>query len=180
MHASYDADCGATGSGACCSRRNEVFAHFRTGFLGKASPVHFFWGRFDLAVTRFSGRARAAPSRRRAASAAMPWRRRPIRTKCRARASGRAAAPIDYAGVLFLRLSGAGGICRGAGDAGCRASLRARRIYPAYDAVRKARDPDAALMEFLQSTYDAAADLANGTAALECEEGKPGVPRRIR
>ena len=33
-----------------------MFAHFRTGFLGKASPVHFFWGSFDLAVTRFSGR----------------------------------------------------------------------------------------------------------------------------
>ncbi len=35
---------------------HDVFAHFRTGFLGKASPVHFFWGSFDLAVTRFSGR----------------------------------------------------------------------------------------------------------------------------
>jgi len=35
---------------------HEVFAHFRTAFLGKASPVHFFWGSFDLAVTRFSGR----------------------------------------------------------------------------------------------------------------------------
>ena len=39
---------------------SEVFAHFRTGFLGKTSPVHFFWGSFDLAVTRFSGR-RAPP-----------------------------------------------------------------------------------------------------------------------
>ena len=45
-----------TASGACCCAANEVFAHFRTGFLGKASPVHFFWGSFDLAVTRFSGR----------------------------------------------------------------------------------------------------------------------------
>ena len=44
------------GSGACCWRASEVFAHFRTGFLGKTSPVHFFWGSFDLAVTRFSGR----------------------------------------------------------------------------------------------------------------------------
>ena len=45
---------------------DRVFKEFRTGFLGKASPVHFFWGSFDLAVTRFSGRARAAPSRRSA------------------------------------------------------------------------------------------------------------------
>ena len=35
---------------------NRVFYRFRTGFLGKASPVHLFWGAFDLAVTRFSGR----------------------------------------------------------------------------------------------------------------------------
>ena len=43
---------------------HEVFSHFRTGFLGKASPVHFFWGSFDLAVTRFSGRrGAAAPGR---------------------------------------------------------------------------------------------------------------------
>ena len=45
-----------TASGACSRASHEVFAHFRTGFLGKASPVHFFWGSFDLAVTRFSGR----------------------------------------------------------------------------------------------------------------------------
>src|SRR5205823_13458143 len=37
-------------------RSHDVHSHFRTGFLGKASPVHFFWGSFDLAVTRFSGR----------------------------------------------------------------------------------------------------------------------------
>ena len=41
---------------ACLSEVDRVFKHFRTGFLGKASPVHFFWGSFDLAVTRFSGR----------------------------------------------------------------------------------------------------------------------------
>ena len=43
-------------SGACWSQADRVFKQFRTGFLGKASPVHFFWGSFDLAVTRFSGR----------------------------------------------------------------------------------------------------------------------------
>ena len=50
-----------------------------------------------------------------------------------------------------------------------------------YEAVRKANDPDAMLLDFLQSTYEAAADLGKwDRAALECEEGKPGVPRRIR
>ena len=59
---------------------DRVFKLFRTGFLGKASPVHFFWGSFDLAVTRFSGRR--APLHR-AACPVSPTRSRakPIRTK---------------------------------------------------------------------------------------------------
>jgi hypothetical protein len=55
VHASYDGDF-ANRFWRVLARSNEVFARFRTGFLGKASPVHFFWGSFDLAVTRFSGR----------------------------------------------------------------------------------------------------------------------------
>jgi hypothetical protein len=54
-HASYDADY-AHRFWRSLASAHDVFAHFRTGFLGKASPVHFFWGSFDLAVTRFSGR----------------------------------------------------------------------------------------------------------------------------
>ena len=56
VHASYDRDF-ANRFWRVLSASNEVFAEFRTGFLGKASPVHFFWGSFDLAVTRFSGRS---------------------------------------------------------------------------------------------------------------------------
>ena len=55
IHASYDARAVARFHRVLLSA-NEVFSHFRTGFLGKTSPVHFFWGSFDLAVTRFSGR----------------------------------------------------------------------------------------------------------------------------
>ena len=54
-HASYDA-AAANRFWRVLSSADRVFKHFRTGFLGKASPVHFFWGSFDLAVTRFSGR----------------------------------------------------------------------------------------------------------------------------
>ncbi len=54
-HAAYDADaCQPVLARALASARGD--GAFRTGFLGKASPVHFFWGSFDLAVTRFSGR----------------------------------------------------------------------------------------------------------------------------
>ena len=91
LHAAYDADY-ANRFWRVLLAANEVMAHFRTAFLGKSSPVHFFWGSFDLAVTRFSGRDRAAPSRRRADICRMRSRRRPIRTRCRAPASGRAAA----------------------------------------------------------------------------------------
>jgi hypothetical protein len=54
-HASYDRDYAARFWRVLLST-HEVLSRFRTGFLGKASPVHFFWGSFDLAVTRFSGR----------------------------------------------------------------------------------------------------------------------------
>ena len=55
VHASYDAGAAQRFFRALASA-SQVLAHFRTGFLGKVSPVHFFWGSFDLAVTRFSGR----------------------------------------------------------------------------------------------------------------------------
>src|SRR2546422_5609959 len=54
-HAAYDADY-ANRHFRVLLATHRVFSHFRTGFLGKVSPVHFFWGSFDLAVTRFSGR----------------------------------------------------------------------------------------------------------------------------
>ena len=54
-HKSYDAEAVGRFYRALI-RANQVLWHFRTGFLGKVSPVHFFWGSFDLAVTRFSGR----------------------------------------------------------------------------------------------------------------------------
>src|SRR5262249_54294514 len=55
VHAAYDRDF-VDRFWRVLLRTHEVFSHFRTAFLGKASPVHFFWGSFDLAVTRFSGR----------------------------------------------------------------------------------------------------------------------------
>ena len=89
-HASYDRDY-ANRFWRVLLAAHEVFAHFRTGFLGKASPVHFFWGSFDLAVTRFSGRT--AP-RHPGGVPNLPdaVARKPIRTRSRAPASGRAAA----------------------------------------------------------------------------------------
>ena len=113
LHAAYDAGY-ANRFWRVLLSTSEVFAHFRTGFLGKTSPVHFFWGSFDLAVTRFSGRAAPRHPGRSAASAecrgtgglfARGFERRFL-------AGWRRADRLCC--VLFLRLSGARGIWRGA------------------------------------------------------------------
>jgi hypothetical protein len=74
IHATYDA-AAAHRFWRALVQADRIFKLFRTGFLGKASPVHFFWGSFDLAVTRFSGRRALASSGRRA----RPARRRRAR-----------------------------------------------------------------------------------------------------
>ena len=161
---------------------HEVLAHFRTGFLGKASPVHFFWA----ASTWRSPASPGDPHRIIPAGCLIcPTlsRRRHIRTRCPARASG-----PEGAGQLTTQPS-------------IPTPIRFRRILPIlpcgrveaffsqelgefiapYDAVRTARDPERTLMEFLQTTYDAAADLGRwDRAALECPFGEPGRPRLIR
>ena len=129
-HASYDRDFAQKFWRVLLSS-HEVFSHFRTGFLGKVSPVHFFWGSFDLAVTRFSGRQGAAASGRCAEPAGCGGARSLFaRGVERGLLAGRRADRLS--GVLFLCLSGAGRLCRGEGPAG-RGVLfeRARRIHPA-------------------------------------------------
>jgi hypothetical protein len=159
---------------------NRVFERFRTRFVGKSSPVHFFWGSFDLAVTRFSGRGaplhpggvpHLADSVTREAyshevSSAGFWPGGPGHEE---------AAFYSYAypvpeGFAQARVSPS--------EAYFDSAL-GEFLLP-YDAVRNARDPDAALLDFLESTYSAAADLAQwDRSALECEEGRIGQPRRV-
>jgi hypothetical protein len=84
-------------------------------------------------------------------------------------------------GLLLVRLSGSGGLRRRQGRAGRRRfdAALGEFLLP-YEAVRTAPDPDAALLAFLQTTYEAAANLAHwDRAALECAEGVPGVPRPV-
>lgn len=155
-----------------------VFSHFRSGFLGKVSPVHFFWGSFDLAVTRFSGRrapphpggvphlpdavAREAYSHEVSSAGFWPGgggiEEPAFYSYAYPAPEGLAAAKVEPDAAYFHKTLG-------------------EFILP-YAAVRSARDPDAMLMEFLQSTYDASADLGRWNRAdLECELGEP---RRVR
>jgi hypothetical protein len=161
-------------------RIDAVFQLYRTGFLGKVSPVHLFWGSFDLAVTRFSGRR--APLH----PGGIPNLPDPVT---------REAYSHEVSSAGFW--PGGGGI-----DEPCFYSYAyptppefaeqpvepsVARFDPAlgefvlpYAAVRESDHPEAVLMDFLASTYRAAASSANwDTAALDCATGVPRVPRAI-
>jgi len=159
---------------------DRVFKTFRTSFIGKASPVHFFWGSFDLAVTRFSGRpaplhpggvpnlpdavAREAYSHE--VSSAGFWPGTP---------------PIDYPAFYSYAYPESPGFASAAvRPAEAFYSEDLHEFILPYGAVLKAADPDRTLLDFLMGTYEAAATGANWErAALECAMGVPGRPRRI-
>ena len=177
-HAAYDA--AATHSfWRALVQVDRIFKLFRTGFLGKASPVHFFWGSFDLAVTRFSGR---------------PAPRHP---------GGVPGLPDAVTREAYSHEVSSAGFWPGS-DAFPQAAFysyaypepagfRDRPVTPGahfhamlhefilpYDSVRAAANPDALLLDFLVSTYTAAADTGSwDRAALECPIGVPGQVRRV-
>jgi hypothetical protein len=158
---------------------DRVFQQFRTRYLGKVSPVHLFWGSFDLAVTRFSGRTaplhpggmphlpddvtREAYSHE--VSSAGFWPGGGIGypafySYAYPTPEGFAAAPVRPEAAFFHA------------DLG-------EFVLP-YDAVRTSDAPDETLLEFLQTTYEAAADAGRWDRdLLECEPGMPRVPRAV-
>jgi hypothetical protein len=159
-------------------RIDQVFKLFRTGFLGKASPVHLFWGSFDLAVTRFSGRpAPAHPGGVPNLSDAV------VREAYSHEVSSAGFWPggggVDYPAFYAYAYPEPPGFRDAAVlPAGAAFNTGLGEFVLPYDAVRDAPDPQAALLEFLSSTYAAAADAGGwDRAALECDLGRPGVPR---
>jgi Family of unknown function (DUF5996) len=135
---------------------NRVFEVFRSRFLGKVSPVHFFWGALDLAVTRFSGRP--APKHPGGAPNCGPhvmWEAYSHEVS----SAGYWPGP-DGEGVFYSYAYPEPPHYQDAAVAPVAASFDTglgEFILP-YTAVREADDPDAVLLEFLQSTYDIAAD----------------------
>ncbi|MEM6456301.1 MAG: DUF5996 family protein [Acidobacteriota bacterium] len=146
-----------------------VFTRFRAGFRGKSSPVHFFWGSFDLAVTRFSGRtapphpggvpnfpddvAQEAYSHEVTSVGFWPGNRD-------------APDPIFYA-YAYPTPDGFADATVAPAEAFWLDALGEFALT--YEAVRTADDPDAHLLAFLESTHAAAADLAGWDRdALEC------------
>ena len=136
---------------------------FRSRFIGKSSPVHFFWGSFDLAVTRFSGRR--APERPGADRITREAYSHEVSSAGFWPGGGGVAEPAFYAyaapqpedfQVAHVRPDAA------------RYDTQLGEFLLPYDAVRNSESPSAALLEFCQSTYEAAAELGKwNRAALE-------------
>jgi hypothetical protein len=141
-----------------------VFAVHRGRFLGKSSPVHFFWGAFDLAVTRFSGRANPGPPADRVMAEAYshevishgfwPGGDWPIGGRVEEAVFYAYAVP-EPAGFRDARI---------APPAAAYAAEFGEYLLP-YRVVREAADPDALLLEFMESTYQAAAASAGWDVA---------------
>jgi Family of unknown function (DUF5996) len=177
-HAAYDAGA-ANRFWRALVQADRIFKRFRTGFLGKASPVHFFWGSFDLAVTRFSGR------------------RAPLHP------GGAPGLPDAVTREAYSHEVSSAGFWPG-NEAFPRAAFYSY-AYPEpanfrnqpttpgayfdttlgefilpYELVAQALKPDALLLDFLSTTYAAAAETGGwDRAALECPLGVPGRVRPI-
>ena len=141
----------------------KVMQEFRSSFIGKCSPVHFFWGSFDLAVTRFSGRP--APPR----PDADPITREAYSHEVISHGWWPGQGPLGKAAYYSYTAPAPEGLAE--------AKVQPEQAYYTkdlgeflllYDDVRSAANPEAALTEFLQSTYEAGANLAKwDRAALE-------------
>jgi hypothetical protein len=158
---------------------DRVFKLFRSSFLGKVSPVHFFWGSFDLAVTRFSGRkapphpggvphlpdavAREAYSHEVSSAGFWPG------SAAFPRAAFYSYAYPEPPGYRAQRVPQGAAFDPSLGEF----------ILP-YDTLRAASDPDVLLLDFLGATYAAAAECGKwDRAALECNLGVPGKVRPV-
>jgi hypothetical protein len=158
---------------------DRVFKQFRTGFVGKASPVHFFWGSFDIAVTRFSGRT--APRH----PGGVPNLPDAVAQEAYSHEVSSAGfwpggGAIDYPAFYSYAYPEPPGFrtSKVRPDAAFFSEALGEFVLP-YDAVRSAADPDQALLDFLQSTYEAAAISAKWDRALESKLGQPGLVRKI-
>ena len=134
---------------------DRIFEVFRSRFIGKCSPVHFFWGSFDLAVTRFSGRR--APEREGADSITREAYSHEVISHGFWPGSGNVSAPAFYS---YTASEPAGFPQAAIRPQSAFYNPETSGFILLYDDVRQAESPDEMLMEFLQSTYEAGANLA--------------------
>lgn len=158
---------------------NRVFRDFRTAFRGKVSPVHLFWGSFDLAVTRFSGRD--APLH----PGGIPNLPDDVTQEAYSHEVSSAGfwaggGPVDEAAFYSYAYP--------APDRFAEAAVSPAAAYfdkdfgefiLPYSAVRESADPESTLLDFLDSTYEAAARLGDWDRELECPRGLLGTPHPV-
>ncbi len=158
IHKSYDAEA-AQRFWRVLVQANRAMQAFRAEFIGKVSPIHFFWGSFDLAVTRFSGRrAPAHPgSPLSPASVSVEAYSHEV-SSCGFWPGEPGIAPVFYA---YAYPEPAGFAHAAVRPATGRWEPSLGEFVLPYDAMRASPTPDADLQAFLQSTYEAAADLAH-------------------
>jgi len=175
----YDADAVRRFFGALV-HVDRVFKRFRTSFLGKATPVHLFWGSFDLAVTRFSGRT--AP-RHPGGVPGLPdaVTREAYSHEVSSAGFWPGGSGADEAAFYSYAYPSPEGFGQAAvAPAEARFDPKLGEFLLPYAAVRSATDPEAKLLEFLRTTYEAAATLGRwDRAALECPPGQLGHPRPV-
>lgn len=178
VHASYDAEY-AQRFWRVLLQADRILKRFRTSFLGKSSPVHFFWGSFDLALTRFSGRE-APPHPGGIPNLPDDVTREAYSHEVSSAGFWPGGGPVDYAAFYSYAYPTPETFrTQPVRPEGAFFHERAGEFILPYEAVRTAPDPEAALQEFLQSTYEAAANTAEwDRVSLECELGVPGVPRQ--
>ena len=166
-HGSYDGDAVHRWWRAL-AQADRVFKRFRSGFLGKHSPVHFFWGSFDQAVTRFSGRP--APRHPGGAPNCADYVMvEAYSHECSSAGFWPGGGAVEEAAFYAYAYPEPEGFAKWAVKPPTASyHTGAREFILPYEAVRTAPDPDGTLLQFLQSTYEAAAERAHwDRAALE-------------
>jgi hypothetical protein len=158
-HATYDAD-HANRFWRALLQVDRVFKQFRARFIGKCSPVHFFWGSFDLAVTRFSGRR--APEHPGGVPNLPDWVAREAYSHEVSSCgfwpgSDQLPQPVFYS---YAYPEPEGFRAAAARPSGASYSSEFKEYVFPYEEVRKSASPDETLLEFLQMSYEAAADSA--------------------
>jgi hypothetical protein len=162
QHATYDPDA-AHRFWRVLTRADQIFQRFSASFLGKVSPVHFFWGSFDLAVTRFSGRP--APPREGADPVTQEAYSHEVISAGFWPGNGGFGEAAFY---CYAAPAPAGFETASIRPASASYNAELGEFLLKYDDLRAEPSPDDALMAFLESTYDAAAELAKwNRAALE-------------
>jgi hypothetical protein len=178
LHASYDAE-HVERFWRGLVQADRVMKEFQTGFVGKSSPVQFFWGGFDLSMSRYSGRG--APRHRGGVVNCPDW----VMQEAESRENvtlgwwplSEAPGPAFYA---YAYPEPPGYRRAAIRPDGATFDERYGEYLLPYDAVRVAADPDRAVGEFLESVYEASANLGGwDRRALEPASEPDRPPKRV-